>query len=105
MLFTYQNSFIQRKYIVPIEFKNLDKQYVVDDYSPEEINVTFSGLETDFKLVNVDNLKVVFNLSGVANGWHRIEIKKEQINFPSDISLVKIDPESIKIHISQIGGQ
>lgn len=100
LIFTYQISFIQKKLVIPIEFKGLSKDYVVDAYTPDEISVIFSGLDRDFRSLDPATLKTLVNLSGMEKGWHRIDIKKESINYPSAVNLVKIEPENIKIHIS-----
>lgn len=101
-MFTYQASSIQRKFVVPIQFKNLDKQYLVEDFSPAELVITLAGRESDFKLLDPKTLKTTIDLTKTDEGWRRIIIGKENISYPTVLSIVKIDSESIKVHITKL---
>jgi uncharacterized protein (TIGR00159 family) len=101
-VFTYQTSFIQKNIPIPLEFRNLDKQYVVDDYTPDQIVVTFSGLDRDFNLLDPKNLKATVDLSGQTLGWHWIPIKKGFVNVPPYLAFIKTDPISIKVHVTNL---
>jgi uncharacterized protein (TIGR00159 family) len=101
-VFTYQTSFIQKNIPVPLEFRNLDKQYIVDDYTPDQIIITFSGMDRDFNLLDPKNLKATIDLGGQTLGWHWIPIKKSSINTPSSLTFIKTDPTSIKVHITNL---
>ncbi len=102
IFFSYQASSVQRKFNVPVQFKNLNNQYIVSNYYPEEIVVVFSGRESDFKLLDIQSLKANIDLSEEKPGWRQIIIKKDYIAHPSVISLIKIEPESIRAHIESI---
>ena len=102
IFFTYQASSVQRRFNVPVQFKNLSNQYIVSDYYPEEIVVVFSGRESDFKLLDIQSLKANIDLSEEKPGWRQVIIKKDYIAHPSIISLIKIEPESIRAHIESI---
>lgn len=102
LVFTYQISFIQKKIVIALEFKKLNQEYIVDNYSPDEISVIFSGLERDFKLLYPETLKAVIDLNGLEPGWHRVDIKKNSINYPSSVDLIKIEPENIRVHIAPL---
>lgn len=102
LLFTFQISVIQKKLTIPIEFKNLGNEYVVDNYTPNEISVIFSGLDRDFSSIDEQNLKTLIDLSNLQPGWQKVDIKNSSINFPSSLTLIKIDPTNIKIHISKM---
>src|SRR3989339_296482 len=102
LIFTFQISVIQKKMVIPIEFKSLEKEYIVDNYTPNEISVIFSGLDRDFSSIDEQNFKTLVDLSNLQPGWHKVDIKNNSINFPSSLTLIKIDPTSIKIHISKL---
>lgn len=98
----YQSSTVQRKFNIPIQFKNLNPEYIVSDYSPEDVVAVFSGRESDFNLFDEQALKANIDLSGVKPGWRQIIIRKEDIPRSSIITLIKIEPESIRAHIEKI---
>ncbi len=100
---TYSASDIQRKFAVSIQFKNLAPDFVADDYNPEDIVVVLSGHEPDFKLLDPQTLKASIDLSKTTTGWHTVLVKKENINHPSVLSIINIEPEIIKVHIVKLG--
>lgn len=103
LIFTFQISVVQKTLTAPIEFKNLGNEYIVDNYTPNEISVIFSGLDRDFNTIDEQNLKTVIDLSNLQPGWHKVDIQNSSINFPSSLSLIKIDPNNIRIHIAKLG--
>ncbi len=99
--FTSQTSMTQRKFVVPIEFTNVPKTYVVSESVPEETVVTFSGRSTDLDLLKPSDLKTSVDLTGMKPGWHRIIIQKDDIKHPLSIDIAQTDPESIQIQITK----
>ncbi|MBI4836781.1 MAG: DNA integrity scanning protein DisA nucleotide-binding domain protein [Candidatus Portnoybacteria bacterium] len=99
LFISYNISEIQRKFAAPIQFKNLSADFVADNYNPEDIVIVLSGRESDFKSLDPQNLKASIDLSKTATGWHTVLVKKENINHPSALSIVNIEPEIIKVHI------
>lgn len=100
VFFTSQTSTTQRTFVVPIEFTDISKAYVVSDLMPEEVVVTFSGRRTDLDLLKPDDLKTSIDLQGMRPGWHRVIIRKEDIKHPSSIDIAQTDPENIQIRIA-----
>ena len=102
LVFTFQMSVVQKTMAIPIEFKSLGNEYIVDSYTPNELSVIFSGLDRDFNVVDEQNLKALIDLTNLQPGWHKVDIKNNFINYPSTFSLIKIDPSSIKVHITNL---
>lgn len=101
LIFSSQVSLAQRKFVLPIEFKNLPPNYAIEAYYPEEVVATLSGRDTDLSLIDPKNLKISIDASKIKPGWHNILINQSEISRPPNISTVKIDPESISIQITQ----
>jgi uncharacterized protein (TIGR00159 family) len=102
-LFISYNTFnIQRKFAVPIQFKNLPADFVADNYNPEDIVVVLSGHESDFKSFDPQSLKASIDLSKAATGWHTVLVRKENISHPSILSIINIEPEVVKVHIAKV---
>jgi len=96
-----QVAFVQKQFIVPIQFKNLPSGYIISKFSPTEIKVTFSGRESDFKLVDPQELKITLSIPEPKIGWQNLKIEKDNINSPPEISPVKIGAESVEVLISK----
>lgn len=99
--FTSQTSMTQRKFVVPIEFTDIPKDYVISESIPEEVVATFSGRSTDLDLLKPTDIKASADVSNMKPGWHRIIINKESIKHPSNIDIAQTDPESIQIKITR----
>ncbi|MDP2945982.1 MAG: diadenylate cyclase [bacterium] len=102
VFFTYQTSFVQRKFTVPIQFKNLNQEYIVESFEPEELVVIFSGRESNFKLLDPKTMKATIDLSKIKKGFQKLPIEKEYISHPSIISISKIEPKIIELRISDL---
>ncbi len=100
MIFTSQTALTQRKFVVPLEFTDVPKEYVVSESIPEDVVVTFSGRSSDLDLLKAPDLKASVDLKGLKPGWHRIIIHTNDIVHPSSIDIAKTDPDSIQIKIA-----
>lgn len=101
IIFTYQTPIIQKKYTVPIEFKNLQKEHLVDAYSPQSMDIIFSGRENDFNILKPDAIKASLDLSETSTGWKQITIEEKDIGYPSNLKVIKIEPAAISINIKE----
>lgn len=100
-VFVFQLGTVNRQFSVPIEFRFLPSEFVVDQLAPEEITVTFGGREPDFRLLQPRDLKISINLSGAGEGWKKTQIKENFINRPPQLSIINFSPKAIDFHISK----
>lgn len=98
--FTAQTSITQRKFVVPIEFTRIPKDYIISESVPEEVVVTFSGRSNDLDLLKETDVKASADVANMKPGWHRVIIGKKDIKHPSSIDVAKTDPESIQVKIA-----
>ncbi|MBU3925975.1 diadenylate cyclase, partial [Patescibacteria group bacterium] len=96
----YQPTIIQKNYLASIEFRNLSNNFILEDLSDSEIIITLSGYEKDFKLLDSASVRASLNLASLNLGPHKLLISKEDIKKPSDFSVVKIEPSSIKFSLN-----
>lgn len=97
-----QFAVVQREFLVTPEFKNIPSNYVVNDIAPEEIDLLFEGRSVDFETIRPENVRVLVDLSSIkGEGQHQIIISKDNIKLPFNInfSVIKIDPNTIKVDI------
>ena len=97
---------ITRNFDIPIEFRSLPENEIIDKINPVEISVSLSGSNQDFSFLNPDRLKVIVDLSEVANGvnegQHKFSPKdKDIVNLPGSLSVLQISPASIQFSIKQ----
>lgn len=83
------------------EFRNLPPEYILEDFSPDEISITLRGRSADFDALG-GVIKVPFSLNKTsAIGWQRLEIASSGIKLPLNFILLKTDPKVIKIKIQK----
>jgi uncharacterized protein (TIGR00159 family) len=99
--FSYQLTNIQRSFIVPVEFRNLQNDYTVESITEPDVVVTLSGYERDFKLLDPESLKISLDVSKMSLGWHKVIIKNDFIKAPSGFKAVNIEPISIGFNLTK----
>ncbi len=98
----FQTSMIQRKFTIPIQFGGLQNEYVVENYTPENVIVVFSGRATEFKLLNPDSLQISVDLKNMKTGRYKVYLKENQVKKPADLSIVNIEPANISVNIENL---
>lgn len=97
----FQAGVTNRDFTVPVEFRFLPNEYVIDQIAPKEVTLTFSGDNRDFRSFNEEDFQVIVNLDGVKVGWQKITITQDHIQAPPYFSFVSITPKSVSFHISE----
>ncbi len=98
----FQNSMIQRKFTIPIQFEGLQNEYVVENYTPENAVVVLSGKETEFNLLKSESLQISVNLKNMKNGHYQMHLRENQIKKPANLSIVNIEPANISVDVEKL---
>jgi uncharacterized protein (TIGR00159 family) len=101
-LFGYQREFVQRDFIVPIEYRNLAAEWVIEGPKITETKVLLRGPAQAFNLINPAHLKVSVDLAGIREGRQEIELTAEMIKTPSSIAVLDINPKRIALSASKL---
>jgi len=95
--FGHRIETIRRDFVIPIEYRNLAADKIISEPKPKEVNITLSGSERAFNLVELKDLKLSLDMSDVKEGENSFLITKDLIRYPSKFSLVNIDPDEIRL--------
>jgi hypothetical protein len=95
--FGYQKESIQRDFTVPIEFRNVSQEWEIEESRHREVTITLTGPIQAFDLLDPSILKVSVSLSSLVEGKQDIALTEDMIKIPSNLSLVRIKPESIRV--------
>ena len=109
-LFAYNPSTVQRTFIVPIEYRNIPPDLVLDEFSPTETRVTLSGTEPAFRFLEPATLKIAIDLAGVEEGVETRHVDARNLDLPANLALYRIEHGSLFISVhkrptSQENGQ
>jgi len=105
-IFSVVNSgfaLVQRNFVVTPEFSNIPAEIIINDVSPQEVILTLKGRGFDFDVFKPESLRVLVDVGALFNitkaGWHRVSITDKEIESPFNLSVIKIDPLSIRVQI------
>jgi uncharacterized protein (TIGR00159 family) len=97
LAFGYQRDWVQRDYVLPVEYKNIPQGWYIDEPKVYEIKAVLTGSVQAFNLFNPTYLKVSIDLSDIIQGPQDIAIAKSMIRLPSSITFEKAKPAKIRI--------
>jgi uncharacterized protein (TIGR00159 family) len=95
--FGYQKESVQRDFVVPIEYRMESQEWEIEESKAKEASITLVGSPQAFSIFDPTTLKISVDLSSIKEGWQRIVLNEEMVKVPSNLYMVKINPE--KIHI------
>jgi diadenylate cyclase len=93
--FGYQTESIRRDYVIPIVYKNLTADWIIEEQKPKEATTTLMGSKQAFDLLNEDSLKIVLDMTAVKEGKQQVLIGTESLQHPSNVTVVDINPRKI----------
>ncbi|MBN1383038.1 MAG: diadenylate cyclase [Deltaproteobacteria bacterium] len=100
--FGYQKESISRDFVVPIEYINVSKDWVIQESKTTRAKVVLTGSYQGFQLLNDESLKFSIDLSNLKNGWQEFILTKEMINVPSNLSVDTISPRYVQVRASRL---
>ncbi len=95
--FGSSTEIVRRDFVVPIEYRNLSANTVIEDPKPKEVTVTLSGTEKEFNLLKPQELTLSLDTSRIKSGENLIALTPDLIKNYGNLSLVNIDPKSIML--------
>ncbi len=93
---------IKKEFIVPLSFQLLPTNYEIDEQSKKlQVEITLQGKNTDINAFDSTKLEAQIDGKNLKIGDQNIKITTSMINVPSYLSIIDIEPESIKINIRE----
>ncbi len=94
--FVYRVDVISRSYSIPIVFKNIPDNFIIDETKPSEIKVTLNGPERSFTF-DERSLNASFDISSMSEGIHTLTVTKQNITVPDGIFVNQILTKSFML--------
>ncbi|MDD5530262.1 MAG: hypothetical protein PHX21_09575 [bacterium] len=76
---------------IPVFYTNLRSGLSVVKLPPQEVQVTLKGSGKELLWVD-KRLKIILDLSSKGIGWHRIDLKEDNINIPNGSKIIVKEP-------------
>lgn len=102
MIFGYQAEVIRRDFNVPIEYRGIATDLVVEEQVPKEITVTLSGSERAFAVLDVNVLKISFDMASIKEGKNLMALSKDLIRHPPNLVVLDIKPEKVELRVRKV---
>jgi len=99
--FGYQRDIVRREFIVPIEYKNIPRNWQIEKTQTADIRVILKGPQQAFYLFDERTLKLSLDLSDVVNKKREYSLTGNMLNVPSSLSIVDIVPSKIYVNASE----
>ena len=96
--FGYQRDIVRRDLIVPIEYKNIPRNWQIEETQITDAKVILKGPEQAFRLLDERSLKLSLDLSDVVDKKKEFNLTADMINVPSSLTIADIVPS--KIHVA-----
>ncbi|MDO9515745.1 MAG: diadenylate cyclase [Syntrophales bacterium] len=96
LAFGYQTESIRRDLVRPIMYRNLPSDWIIEEQTPKETTLTLMGSKQAFGLLNEESLSVTLDMTGVKEGRQELPIGNNNVQYPSNVTVVGINPNKIK---------
>jgi len=96
LAFGYQTESIRRDYVRPIVYRNLPPDWIIEEQVPKRTTITLMGSKPAFGLLNEESLNVTLDMTGLKEGRQELPIGNNNIQSPSNVTVVGINPNKIK---------
>jgi len=97
MAFGYQTETIRRDFVVPLEYRNLPANWIIEDQYPQETTISLKGSKQAFDLLHKDNPKLTVDMSGIQEGKQELLLNRDMVVHPSNLTVVGIQPEKLSL--------
>ena len=99
--FGYQRDIVRRDFIIPIEYKNVPRNWQIDEPQITETKVILQGPQQAFRLLDERSLKLSLDLSAVMDKKREFNLTSDMVNAPSNLAIADIVPAKIHVYASK----
>ena len=96
---------IEVNFVVPLELRNLPSSLVVSTDVIKYVDVQIRGKEPHVRNLAPEQISVYLDLSKGRKGENRFRLSEANAKVPSDVTVTKISPKSLIIHLESNPGK
>ncbi len=101
-VFVFQTGTLRRDFVVPIEYRDLASDWVVEEPESMEVAVTLLGRVRAFDLLDESALSITLDMSEIKEGEQEIALSRDMVRRPSSLSVVGLTPAKVSITAYQL---
>ena len=103
VVFTTPGESIRKDFTVPLVYRNIPVDWILEEPVPKESKVTLEGGAQAFSLINPDSFKIILDMTDLKEGKQFVGLHESQIKLPSNLTLVRFDPQRIPLSAKKLG--
>jgi uncharacterized protein (TIGR00159 family) len=96
-LFAYSTETVQRTFQVPIAFRNVPADWILEHDTLAEARVVVSGPEQAVRRLDPDNLVISLDLSDPKAGVNERLIDEDDLGLPPELRLSDVEPREVRV--------
>lgn len=103
--FAFETETVQRTLVVPIEYRNLPQDWYVDEPRTTRAELTLTGTEQAFHMLEPAAVSVSLDLSDVeADEPVVLATDRSVQNIPTELTVNRIEPPYVEVTVRQVSG-
>lgn len=91
-----------KSFTIPVEYAELPADLKLTEIVPNELTITLSGPKRSFYLRNKEEIRLFLQLFNIGPGVRYINISRNDLVCPRDLSVVDIEPNQVKVSIEAV---
>ncbi len=96
--FAFQADSVQQTFTLPISYRNVPENLIIEDSQPLQLIVTMEGRgKLVFERSDPNLFGITVDASNISDGKNTISVNENMISRPLNFSVVNISPQSIEI--------
>jgi uncharacterized protein (TIGR00159 family) len=96
-VFVFQTGTLRRDFVVPIEYKDLASDWVIEGAPKKQATVTLLGRTRAFDLLDESTLNVTIDMSDIKEGAQDLMLSRDLVRRPSSLSVVALAPKKVSL--------
>jgi diadenylate cyclase len=96
-VFGYEGDTIARSYTVPVLYRDLPENWLLEEPRPPEVRVTIAASSGAFELLEPDELTIELGLGELRVGSQVVVLNDRALRLPAGFTVHRIDPRQVAI--------
>ncbi|MDD5476093.1 MAG: diadenylate cyclase, partial [Syntrophales bacterium] len=102
LAFGFQTEVIRRDFIIPVSYRNLPAEWIIESQDPREAAVSLVGSKQAFDLFDSNTLRMIVDMSNIKEGQQEILLSNRSVEHPSNLTVVNIQPSSLYLRAHEL---
>lgn len=99
--FAYRTETVNRTFTVPVEYRNVPSNWIIEAPIPAAVQVSLSGMERAFSF-DASKFAVSLNLTNPRDNFQTLPVSVEDVNVPSGLKVNQIVPHTITLRAYKV---